>query len=597
MEKDQPNESILLARRSLEDIEGYHLIDDWKFDVRKNKWCIKFNLTLDVQIENKSTTRWLAFVHEDYPAGKIKIYPSKDGGIEHTYFHQEFNQNTVDGIQWRTGAPCLEEPFKVVGRDNSVEEPFGSAPDRLKWYIERLISWIELASQNKLIPPGDPFEVPPTPETTLPNILVTAEDSKTFDFWLPHLGKTGIFHFTSIGKKNSLDVVSFFKVGKEPLKYAWGEKIPLNLGGGSLGIWILANDVPVVSNWELPHNFGQLKEVLHTQGIDLTESIKTLADTLRSSKNPLMLVGFPIPEFVGGMLTQIHWFGIRLPTLSSKEAKPPNGFRNNQIGRWRNDLKVLRNDLPLRWVETENWSLEEFSRRSILDEQITSKSFLILGAGALGSVLVEQLAKLGVKNITIVDGDALKGGNLVRHSLGVDDVGEGKASALQEKVNNSMPYATVKGINEYFPTKISEEIDIVIDCTGSDEVLSAVENYDWPEKDIQLYSFSFGINLQKLFVYKTHSIRNFSYQDFTAQLSPCGEKDREEHPGFKLPKEGIGCWHPAFPGRFDDVAIWSSIAVKEIEKGIIGTLIDGVIAYKIVNDSEGNFSGIIKDSL
>lgn len=597
MEKDQPNYNILLARRSLEGIKGYELIDDWKFDDRKNKWCIKFKLTLDVQIENKSTTSWLAFVHEDYPSGKIKIYPSKENGIESTYFHQEFNQNTIDGLLWRTGAPCLEEPFKVFGRDNTVEEPFGSAPDRLKWYIERLISWIQLASQNMLIPPGDPFEVPPIPATNLLNILVTAEDSKTFSFWSRHLGKIGIHYFNSIGKKNNIDIVSFFKVGKEPLKYEWGEKIPSHLGSGSLGMWILANKVPTVANWELPQTFGQLKDVLHTQGIDLSESIKNLADTLRSSKNPLMLIGFPIPEFVGGKPSQIHWLGIRLPTLTSKEAKPPNGFRNNQIGRWRNDLKVLRNDIPLKWVETENWSLEEFSRRSILDEQITSRSFLILGAGALASVLVEQLAKLGVKNITIVDGDVLKGGNLVRHTLGVDDVGEGKASALQERVNNAMPYASVKGINEYFPTKVPEDIDIIIDCTGSDEVLSAVENYEWPEKDIQLYSFSFGINLQKLFVYKTSSIHGFSYQDFTAQLIPWGDKDRSEHPGFKLPKEGIGCWHPAFPGRFDDVAIWSSIAVKEIEKGVIGSLIDGVIAYKITNDSNGNFLGITKDSL
>lgn len=597
MEKEQPNDSLLLARRSLEEIKGYKLIDDWKFEHRKSRWCIKFSLTLDVQIENKSTTSWMAFVHEDYPAGKIKVYPSKENGIEHTYFHQEFNQNTIEGIPWRTGAPCLEEPFKVVGRDGPVEEPFGSVSVRLKWYVERLVGWITLASQNMLIPPGDPFELPPTPEKNLSNILVTAEDSKTFDFWLPHLGKTGIFYFNSIGKKNNLDIVSFFKMGNEFLKYEWGEKIPSNLGSGSLGIWILANEVPVILEWELPQTFGQLKTVLLKQGIDLMRSIEPLADRIRSSKSPLMLIGSPIPEFVGSKSSQIHWFGIRLPTLSSKEAKEPKGFRKNKIGRWQNDKKILRSDLYLSWLETENWSLEEFSRRSMLEEHITSKSFLILGAGALGSVLVEQLAKLGVKNITIVDGDALKGGNLVRHSLGVDDVGEGKASALQDRVNNATPHTSVRGINEYFPAKVPEDIDIVVDCTASDEVLSAIESYDWPDKDIQLYSFSFGINLQKLFVYKISSIHDFSYQGFTTQLNPWGDKDRAEHPGFTLPKEGIGCWHPAFPGRFDDVTIWSGIAVKEIEKGMNGNSIDGVLAYKISNDPDGSFSGIIKDSL
>ena len=35
-----------------------------------------------------------------------------------------------------------------------------------------------------------------------------------------------------------------------------------------------------------------------------------------------------------------------------------------------------------------------------------------------------------------------------------------------------------------------------------------------------------------------------------------------------LPRDGIGCWHPTFPGRSDDIWMAAAVSVKNIEKYI-----------------------------
>lgn len=37
-----------------------------------------------------------------------------------------------------------------------------------------------------------------------------------------------------------------------------------------------------------------------------------------------------------------------------------------------------------------------------------------------------------------------------------------------------------------------------------------------------------------------------------------------------MPWEGIGCWHPVFPARADDIALNAALAVKFIESFLNG---------------------------
>lgn len=55
----------------------------------------------------------------------------------------------------------------------------------------------------------------------------------------------------------------------------------------------------------------------------------------------------------------------------------------------------------------------------------------VIGAGATGSWLVLQLAKLGIANITVYDFDVVEEHNIPNQLFGLDDIGQPKVVALQ----------------------------------------------------------------------------------------------------------------------------------------------------------------------
>lgn len=48
-------------------------------------------------------------------------------------------------------------------------------------------------------------------------------------------------------------------------------------------------------------------------------------------------------------------------------------------------------------------------------------------------------------------------------------------------------------------------------------------------------------------------------------INPWLGKELQEYDDQELPREGIGCWHPVFPARADDIWMMASTAVKHIE--------------------------------
>jgi len=104
---------------------------------------------------------------------------------------------------------------------------------------------------------------------------------------------------------------------------------------------------------------------------------------------------------------------------------------------------------------------------------------LVLGAGALGSPVVEHLAKAGVGYITLVDGDNLAPANIGRHLLGADAIGQDKADAVARRVNASQPASHVTPIvmnaGKWLDSNTLAGVDLVLDLTGEHDVRWQVE--------------------------------------------------------------------------------------------------------------------------
>jgi molybdopterin/thiamine biosynthesis adenylyltransferase len=105
----------------------------------------------------------------------------------------------------------------------------------------------------------------------------------------------------------------------------------------------------------------------------------------------------------------------------------------------------------------------------------------VLGAGALGSTVVEHLARAGVGQLTVLDRDHLEPGNLVRHAGTLDMVGCSKAAAAVGIAWNVAPRLAAAGRRHAlgaprdageqrseldFLGALIDDVDLVVDCTA-----------------------------------------------------------------------------------------------------------------------------------
>lgn len=102
------------------------------------------------------------------------------------------------------------------------------------------------------------------------------------------------------------------------------------------------------------------------------------------------------------------------------------------------------------------------------------KHVVVLGIGALGSPVVEQLAKAGIGKITLVDPDTMETANLGRHTLGINYVGHSKTVAVAHELNQRYPSCTITACTQkaeaWLRFNTLKDIDLVLDLTGEPEV-------------------------------------------------------------------------------------------------------------------------------
>ena len=145
---------------------------------------------------------------------------------------------------------------------------------------------------------------------------------------------------------------------------------------------------------------------------------------------------------------------------------------------------------------------------------------------------------------------------------------------MSNYLNSLNPHANIEvrkdilTIDEEYKTNIDlDKYDIIIDCTGENNVLDIFEKVIFTKSHI-IASVSVGLGAKHLYI-TLMSGNSFSFDSFHKLISPYIQKERELIDDYNLPRNGIGCWHPTFPGRSDDIWLAASTAVKVIENYIV----------------------------
>lgn len=103
---------------------------------------------------------------------------------------------------------------------------------------------------------------------------------------------------------------------------------------------------------------------------------------------------------------------------------------------------------------------------------LRQKKLLLVGCGGLGGHILEQLARIGVGAIRVVDGDVFEETNLNRQLLSeVPLLGSGKAKAAADRIRRVNPDVMVESAAEF----LTEENAAML-LHGCDAVLDALDN-------------------------------------------------------------------------------------------------------------------------
>lgn len=272
-----------------------------------------------------------------------------------------------------------------------------------------------------------------------------------------------------------------------------------------------------------------------------------------------------------------------MPILTSN-IKPENGYRNDAKGFWmRERREVFGKKRKIEYMITENWHSDRLLARGRISEKLRKIPTVIIGVGSLGSIVAEMLVRQGLESILLVDSDLLSAGNVVRHSLSLNDIWQRKTEVMKIKLESINPHVDVKTLDQELPADINiineifSEYELVIDCTGSDNVimLLGMTTFSMPK---YFASFSLGYRAERLYAQTERSF-GFSSDKFEDKHKRWKSIDIKEVSEDDEMIEGAGCWSPLFPARYDDVVIAGSICVKILESLV--TRVDAHVQFQV----------------
>ena len=103
---------------------------------------------------------------------------------------------------------------------------------------------------------------------------------------------------------------------------------------------------------------------------------------------------------------------------------------------------------------------------------LRTKKVAVIGCGGLGGYIIEQLARLGIGTIRVVDGDVFEESNLNRQLLSdVTVLGQSKARTAKKRVQVVNPDIRVEALHLYM-----DEINASNVIAGCDAVIGALDN-------------------------------------------------------------------------------------------------------------------------
>jgi len=452
--------------------------------------------------------------------------------------------------------PTLIE-YNHVNRDGSICIHTTHSPDikqKIEWDFNSLMEWIENYYLSNI------------EDNHYEHIVVSEYQSEILSCYLftevkHNFQKNSFGNFfyslLAVGQEGKKEkdtyLIHNYFVGKIPYECNWSS-LYKQQSGFLQGIYVYIEAPPVKHKRFAVESWSELEPFVSQEFLKFLYDIdKKGAYKKAGIKKLPLFIGYKIPT------GEIHWQCAIIDT---------DNFPNESL-RLGNGYGGQFKDMPINWSSTKNCSYKYFFGRGKFSEKITEKKILLIGIGAVGSMVATALTRGGCKFLSLVDYDVKEPENVCRSEYDFNTGINNKVIDLGLKLTKISPFIEIipdanmmdaikyfinNGKSEEAIKKRIEEFDIIIDCTTDDDVAYIL---DFLNLKNEIISLSITNNAKELLC----SVKPNLYEWLNNRNNLNLKNDEAFY-------EPTGCWSPTFKASYNDISVLVQFALKHINLSI-----------------------------
>lgn len=314
-----------------------------------------------------------------------------------------------------------------------------------------------------------------------------------------------------------------------------------------------------------PSDYGKfaIRDICKLSELMTQEQLSFISNVLRKEidtnwKYFPIFIGFPTIN------NQFGWLTLMIDLDNIPWHGEPEKINGRKTGRW---LSVPNKNAVTMYAKTEILTPELYYGRGAFPEDFINSRILILGLGAIGSILARTLAKCGCCNLTLYDFDTKQYNNCCRSEYDFYRGSYDKQYELSLQLTYAHPFVEVyslprdfdmaikaafqKGNHNEFKKKLNE-YDLIFDCTTDDDLAYILDHL---QESSQIINLSISNHAHQLVCAFSPNISNFLNFAFSKCVS-LEDGDDLFNP--------TGCWNPTFKASYNDINSLLQYALKRI---------------------------------
>lgn len=323
----------------------------------------------------------------------------------------------------------------------------------------------------------------------------------------------------------------------------------------SIGLFVFLENAPTKNRRFIFQNWADLKPFLQQDFCNFLHNVEEQYKKQEKRHLPL-IVGYRITK------DEIHWQTIMLEICKF----PIYAEKENQ--KW---LTKIDDEKIIDWAITKNVSPKYFFGRGKLNNNLTESKILILGIGAIGSMIAKTFVRSGCSKLDVIDYDVKEPENVCRSEYSFFTGMNNKTIDLMNELYSISPFLESNLFGYDFSEKFNiytkafysnsikkQEIesylnhyDLIIDCTTDNDLLYVFSQ-------LNITTNLLNISISNHAKHLVCAVENNRYEFVMNQFQNVLKSDVEDL------HNPTGCWNPTFKASYNDINVLVQYSIKYI---------------------------------